>query len=201
MRGMTCFILYWLFSAAVGQSLDWTGTFTWYTPSDDELLAAVKDASGNCYGCGYIGAYPGAFGDPKDFVTIKFAPGGNVLWYKTLEGPGGYLDAATSITLDSAGVPCVAGYHGNGNTFNGYNVAIARYAPDGTTLFSTIFTAIPLSGIVSPKIAVDSGNNIFVGCTSGYSTMLLLKYAGWNVAVVQKFLVWDANHVGRLQFG
>ena len=80
-----------------------------------------------------------------DAFVAKFDSLGNIIWARTMKGPG--LGAGGSISVDSSGSPYVAGLYTDSvvfsgsstsfNTFgNGADIFLARYATNGQLLWA-----------------------------------------------------------------
>jgi hypothetical protein len=104
--------------------------------------------------------------DALKALVEQSTPAGAVLWARGFGGSGD--DEGRSIALDSEGNTLVAGYFAGSVDFGGgpltsaggNDVFVAKYAPDGTHIWSRRFGA---SGNDSGRaIAVDASNNVYV---------------------------------------
>jgi uncharacterized delta-60 repeat protein len=131
---------------------------------DDGATALALDDSGNLYVTGWsVGT--GTFYN-FDYVTIKYQPDGETTWVRRYPGPvADHDDAATAITIDSAGNIYVTGHSWDLVTYDDY--ATFKYYPDGDTAWLRRYND-PANGYDHPKdLSVDPFGNL---CLTGLSS-------------------------------
>ena len=72
---------------------------------DSEPIAMVVDKAGNIYVTGFINTVK----TDVDYITLKYAPDGNILWERRYNGTGNDVDRARSIAVDADGSVYVTG--------------------------------------------------------------------------------------------
>jgi hypothetical protein len=116
----------------------------------DVGTAISVDSQNNSYVTGHFASqmnWSGTVVTPAgiDAFVAKFDPLGNIVWSRTMKGPG--LGAGGGISVDSSGSPYVAGlytdsvvFSGSSTSFNtpgnGADIFIARYATNGQFLWA-----------------------------------------------------------------
>jgi hypothetical protein len=119
------------------------------------------DASGNVVVAGQsYGSNTGS-----DFVTVKYAPDGTLLWLRrySTRGPNG--DFARALALDASDNICVTGSGaGSGSTTDYLTV---KYASSGTQLWVKTYNGPKKANDDARAIAVDGAGNVTV---TGQST-------------------------------
>ena len=80
-----------------GQEL-WKHTYAGTAGKPDEPVAILTDASGNIYMAGVAVTQ-----NKKDYLLIKYAPDGNVLWSNLFDGGSNSDDVARDMVMDSQG--------------------------------------------------------------------------------------------------
>jgi hypothetical protein len=117
------------------------------------------DGAGHVYVTGH--SYRGT---GYDYVTIKYASDGKVLWARRYDGPGGEDDRATAVALDAQGNVYVTG--SSQGKESGRDYATLKYDPDGQLLWARRDSG-PKAGFDCPTaLAVDAAGNATV---TGYS--------------------------------
>ena len=118
------------------------------------------DGSGNVYVTGTSYDTVGHL----DYVTIKYAPNGDTLWFRRYKGPGGEYDEAFALTVDGGGNVYVTGYSAGVGT--NYDYATIKYYPNGDTAWVRRYDG-PASGVdKATAMALDDSGYIYV---TGYS--------------------------------
>jgi len=149
-------------SRGIGLASDDIATIK-YSPDGDELWVRrydgpngwdggqdmAIDKSGNVYITGYSRS-----GTLEDYITIKYAPNGDVLWQMRYNGPVDSNDVANAIAIDDSGNLYVTGRSIGSHTIQDYDYATIKYVQynclakpadangDGQVLFSDIVTII-----------------------------------------------------------
>jgi hypothetical protein len=80
-------------------ALLWTARFQSPPPTLDSAYGVAVDGDGNAYVTGWAAGRGGS-----DYVTLKYSPGGEVIWLARYNGPGDTSDASLGLALDAAGV-------------------------------------------------------------------------------------------------
>jgi hypothetical protein len=110
----------------------WTRTYDGGGGQFDEAAAVSVDGSGHIYVTG--GAVLQA-GQPSDFATLKYGPGGTLLWTVVYDSPAHDLDAASQMEVDNVGNIHVAGEsYGTGTQSDFLLVKYARAEDVGSEL-------------------------------------------------------------------
>jgi hypothetical protein len=197
--------------------LDASGNHVWsqlYGAAEQQHgMDIAVDGSGNVFVTGFfVGTID--FGGPvlssvgliEDAFLVKLDSAGNHLWTKQLGGVSEQL--ALGVDCDAAGNVVVAGYqsgtadYGGGPLVaNGRDVFVARYAANGTHLWSKIFG--DNAEQVAHAVALDGAGNVLVSGDM-YGTMTFggatLISAGERDIFVAKLSATGA-HVWSKRFG
>jgi len=154
--------------------------------SYDKAYAIIVDGSGNVYVTGQ--SYNG--GTYQDYATVKYDPDGNQLWVQRYNGPAGYHDVASALTLDSSDNIYVTGEsYGSGT---GYDYATIKYNLNGNQLWVQRYNGPGNDWDEVSAIASDGSGNIYItgrsigsGTSWDYATV---KYdSSWNQLWVQRY--------------
>ncbi len=156
----------------------------------DEGYAIAVDGSGNVYVTGLsVG-----IGTDVDYATIKYNSSGVQQWVQRYNGPGNYIDQASSIALDNSGNIYVTGWSmGSGTAFD---YATIKYNFSGVQQWVQRYNGTGGNGDERAySITVDGLGNVYVagwstlsGINSDYATV---KY---NTAGVQE---WAQRYNGQ----
>jgi len=142
--------------------------------ADSYPTALSVDASGNVYVTGYI--YDRV--TLNDYTTIKYAPNGDTLWVRRYQGPNNAEDAAAALAVDESGNVYVTGSSGIGTSVDYVTI---KYAPNGDSLWVSIYNGPGNNSDYSTAVAVDRSGNVYVtGNSYGSGTELdyaTIKYA------------------------
>jgi hypothetical protein len=122
-------------------------------------------------------------GTNVDYATIKYDTDGVQQWVQRYNGPGNYIDYATSITVDRSGNVYVTGESYRSGTNADY--ATIKYNTDGVQQWVQRYNGLGNSTDCANSIAVDSSGNVYVtgwsygnGTDEDYAT---IKYSGTGV--------------------
>jgi uncharacterized delta-60 repeat protein len=154
----------------------WTARHSAATNSVENLFAIALDAAGNVWVTGTT-ALPEM---ERDAVTIKYSPGGVLLWAAQF-GSAELFDAAYAIAIDETGNAYVAGQTGE-------DFLTIKYDGGGHQLWAATFNGTGNSTDTARSIAV-TGTNVYVTGSSWNGSNLdfmTLKYDEqgnllWNV--------------------
>jgi cysteine-rich repeat protein len=143
-------------NCVVSGSPVWTMSFAGNANLDDYASGVAVDPSGNAIVAGTT-TVPGQ--GANAWVT-KYSPAGAVIWSGTYNSPTNLDDEAFGVATDVAGNIFVVGYE----TYaaNDQDVWVRRYAPDGTIVWTQMFTSAGTATDVGYAIATDAAGNVFV---------------------------------------
>ncbi len=139
--------------AADGTRL-WRRTLNGTFGLNDQALSVAVDTDGNVLAAGLTDNT----GTGWDFTVAKFAPGGTLLWRRTLNGTANRDDVAESVAVDAHGNVLAAGY--TLNTGTGQDFTVAKFAPDGTPLWQQTFSGTANVDDAASSVAVDTDGNV-----------------------------------------
>ncbi len=154
-----------------------------------ENRALVVDTAGNSYVTGRVSNHSTA-----DYVTMKFAPNGSLLWRSTYNGPGNGFDAASTLVLDDADGVIVTGSSLGAD--GSYDYATVKYsATDGGQLWAARYDGPANGYAMAIAMAVDAFGDVAVlGQATGEDGSIdyaIVKYSGANGNEL-----WVASHGG-----
>jgi uncharacterized delta-60 repeat protein len=149
------------FRDAAAFKYDTDGNMLWLQSYDgtagelDELERLVIDDNGNVYAVGNsYGADTG-----QDILLVKYDSDGGEVWHRTLNGTANSHDKAKALQIDMDGNIFVTGGIDNGNNSD---FALAKYTPDGDTLWLRTYDGAGNFNDVGRDLAIDALNNIYV---------------------------------------
>lgn len=158
---------------------EWVARYNGMGNGEDKAYCVVSDEIGNIYVTGR--AWNGGNNGSHDVITIKYGPGGNILWMKTYNGSANNVDDARIAKLDNDGNLLVAGWTcGNSGCFEGL---LIKYNPNGIELWAKTFSYNNGGGAIY-DISIDDFNNVYAaGETYNQENKdyLLLKYSSSGV--------------------
>lgn len=130
-----------------------------YAPGMYPTIAV--DAAGNVYVAGARGLEVYRDEDERsDFLTIKYGPYGNELWWARYTGPGNLDDIVTALALDGSGNVYITGYSHVTTTLTEY--VTIKYDTNGNLQWITRYSGPGSSTNVPSAIAVDISSNVYV---------------------------------------
>ncbi len=143
----------------------WTRRYDGLENNTDRACAVKADNSGNVYVLGE--SY--SLSNNYDFVTIKYDSNGNLLWARSYDGPGNYIDIASALANDDSGNVYVTGQsYGSGT---GYDYATIKYNSNGDTIWVRTYNGPANAEERATSLAVDRQENVYVtGYTFGFGT-------------------------------
>lgn len=170
-----------------------TGNVVWESRFDnmhDQLGAIKLDNSGNIYVCGTTG--PSTFNSATwDYLIIKFDSNGNLLWFRTYDGPGSNIDQAFKIAVDNAGNAYITGFSTGAGT--GYDYATIKYDANGIQQWVKRFSGPGSNQDFGRDIALDNSGNVYVtgSCVfGGNRDYITIKYDN------DGHEIWSASYNG-----
>lgn len=129
---------------------------------------AICSSGGFIYSTGYTYAY----GEDRNFCTIKYDAGGNKVWVRTFNGPDSDTDEPVDIAADGSGNIYVAGRSKNAN--NNYDLFIIKYNANGDTLWTRNWDGGNNGDDEAKDMTVDGSGNVYVtGISDGDASLLV----------------------------
>lgn len=156
----------------------WVRIYNGPTNYPDAGKALAVDSHGNVYVTGISVTPPGN----SDYLTLKYGPSGNLLWVKTYDGEGNWVDEPEAIAIDDSGNVYVTGRSfGNQTSFDW---ATIKYFPDGDTVWVRRYNGPEDSTDYAHSLCVDKSGNVYVtgeswkpaGGRSTQSDYVTIKY-------------------------
>jgi subtilisin family serine protease len=162
-------------------TLVWSRTFD--SGIDDWGEAIAVDSSGNVY---VAGGSP-YFSKKSDFILLKYAPDGTLLWNRSYDS--GFSDYPLDMALDSTGNIYLTGLQKNTPMYPDYDMEdmlTVKYDSSGNLLWVRRYDGSDIDR--GNAIAVDGAGNVYIAGERGtgrpvgeyavqfYYEMLLLKY-------------------------
>ena len=137
-------------------SLLWGQTWSGGTGLADVITSMVLDDTGNIY---LAGSTYSTLANP-DYLVLKYAPSGALLWTATYDHAG-LIDAATGITLSNEGYPLVTG--GSATAGNAWDYATVKLNPLNGAQESVIRVSVPGVGLDNAlSFTRDDDGSIFI---------------------------------------
>jgi uncharacterized delta-60 repeat protein len=147
------------------------------------------DAAGNVFVTGWIESSAGN----TDAYTVKYSPGGDLLWGNTYVGSATGVDYGYALAVDQNGNAYVGGF-GNGNNPT-FDIFILKYNSNGDVVWTQRWSSpIQTYSAYAYSVAVDKQENVYVtgfmsdGLTDG--EFITLKYDSTGN------LQWSARYNG-----
>lgn len=156
----------------------WVRYFNGPRNGEDDALDLKVDKSGNVYvtGVSFDTNYLSS-----DYITIKYAPNGDLLWVSHYNGGAKGFNVTSTVTLavDNIGNVYVSG--GSSGIGTLFDYTTIKYSPDGDTLWVKTYNG-PIDGNDGANaLAVDDSSNVYVtGISRGVSTsddLVTIKYS------------------------
>lgn len=136
----------------------------------DNVRDMVRDASGNLY----LAGYSFSKSSDRDLLTIKLNANGDTLWTRTLDGSSSGTDEALGVAIDPAGNIIIGGFAKNSGV--SYDFFIAKYNPNGDTLFTRIYNSALNKSDKAADFALDAAGNIYLTGRSDVGAGLITNY-------------------------
>lgn len=171
------------------------GTETWYREFDgpvgrwDGVASFALDEADNVILTG--GVRGSASIDSADMVTLKYSPEGELLWSAYMDGEAHLADFGASLAVHTDGTSYVGGY-----VFDSPgepSLAVLKYAPDGSLLWSARYQFPGSSEIWSYDLALDGDGGVYLTGlirVQGQADIFTLKYSSAGM------LAWVARYGG-----
>lgn len=135
----------------------WSSRYDGPGSGTDKSNSMVVDNFGNVY---ITGSSTSAGPGTEDFVTIKYAPAGELLWEDRFNGTGSSIDIAYAIDIDTSGSIIVTG--GSIGSGSGYDYFTIKYSSEGDTLWTRRYNGPKNSKDIAYAITLDDSGNIFI---------------------------------------
>lgn len=152
----------------------WSKTNNGSADSDDLATAIAVDTAGNVFVTGGSFGASGSF----DYLTIKYSPTGQRLWYRRYDGIFSGIDYATAITTDATGNVYVTG--SSKGVDKNDDIVTIKYDTNGKSLWGKRYDGSGKGDDTAVAVVVDGTGNVYVAGTSkGNNTkndLLVLKY-------------------------
>ena len=128
---------------------------------DDQAHDIKIDSVGNVIVTGWIETAAGN----EDCHTVKYSPGGDLLWENTYAGSPTGTDYGYALTVDQADNTYVAGF-GNGTNSATFDIFVLKYDGNGNSVWTQRWSSpITNYSAYAYSIAVDNQGNVF---TTGF---------------------------------
>jgi len=189
----------------VGYSASGDTLFT--TPYDGSGAGGRKSNSiavtptGEIYVCGFD--YSGSSTAGVDYVTIKYAPSGAILWAKKYNGTSSAYDEATKVVVDGMGFAYVTGYSAGVSSLNDY--VTIKYSGTGDSLWVKRYNNSESGDDIASDIKVGPSGSVYVTGWSRDSGIrydfLTVKYSGagahlWDIRYNATHATIDSKPIG-----
>jgi hypothetical protein len=122
----------------------------------DAAVGVVVDQVGNAYVSGYLA------GAGVDWVVLKYAPDGALVWTRGLSGPGNFDDRIIKTSLDPQGDLVVTGLTKNRGDSVTNDITTVKYRPDGTIAWSRTFSGTPVTDDLVFDMAIDTVGRVYL---------------------------------------
>jgi hypothetical protein len=137
--------------------LAWTARYAGPTNAADIPVDIAADDQGNAYVTGTIIQTDPRVQLARHFTTVKFGPGGRLLWQRQYRTEGHSF--ARRLGRDRSGYIYVTGSSAS-NRFDGPQIATVKYDPDGNQIWVSRFG---IDGETDPRdMVVDATGNVHV---------------------------------------
>ena len=143
----------------------WARTYPGMQNTAEGARSLCLDAAGNVYVTGVTHSGPPTY---DDFITLKYSSTGDVIWAKTYNGPGSYVDIGSTIASDGLGSVYVAGMSYHGTVYGTQDYALVKYqAGNGDTVWARRYDGV--YDHESPiAMVIDDAQGIYLTGRSGY---------------------------------
>jgi uncharacterized delta-60 repeat protein len=169
----------------------WVQRYNGLLSYDDHAADLLLDDNANVYVTGYSNGGCGAY---WDYLTIKYNPGGSILWEAVYGGINSYSDCATALTLDADNSVYVTGMSSPLPAFPYvHDYVTVKYHPLGFQLWEVNYNGPAADEDVPVAIAVSGFGDVYV---TGYSTGAGSEYDYATVKYCQQDVAVGLNPVG-----
>ena len=133
----------------------WAQTYDGPDSESDEVVGLAVDEDGNVYVTGAVQRIDEY--SYTDIGTLKYSPGGDLLWDELYTGTNDSGAYAAAIAVDSAGNAYVGGSISGG--VDGWDNGILKYDPDGNLLWERLYRVEGNESIY--HLELDSAGNLY----------------------------------------
>lgn len=142
----------------------WTRQFAGAGEGPDEALDMALDASGNII----LTGYQKGSGTGFDFITLKYAPNGNLLWTAIYNYSTNETDQSNVVTIDAAGNIYIAGQSDKDNSpVNDDDIVVIKYNSAGTQQWVKRTDGVANSTDRPAAIAIGNDGHVIITGRSG----------------------------------
>lgn len=165
----------------------WVARFNGPANSIDDLNAIAIDSSGNVYVTGLALYDPGSGGD---IATIKYNSDGVMLWVRSYDGAGNYIDRGNSIAVDVSGNVYVTGLSSLSATKSEFTTI--KYNSMGIQQWIKFYSGTGDYKDEATSIAIDDSGNVYVTgeswvAGSGYNYVTIKYNSSGEVMWLQSY--------------
>lgn len=118
-----------LLKYAASGALLWKRSYNGPDSGFDEAYAVAVAPDGSVYACGVTDVA----GHEQDFLLLKYAAAGNLLWSRTYNGPASGEDVCYGVAVAPDGSVFATGW------LNGGKVLLQKYSPDGVRRWNKVY--------------------------------------------------------------
>lgn len=164
------YFLLFVFSSLAQVNQEWVKRYNSTGAANDYAKAVTYDASGNVYVTGSAN---------NDYLTVKYSPGGSLLWQAVYAGPANDDDTPNSIFTDNAGNVYITGSSFGNSSENDF--ATVKYDANGNQLWVQRYNGTNNDNDMAVSVVVDASGNVYTGgwssSTNGGTDFVIVKYS------------------------
>jgi Big-like domain-containing protein len=170
----------------------WTNRFDGPAGQDDLARQVAVDAAGNVFVVGESQVSSTV----QDIVTIKYSPGGAMLWASHFNQHGTNFHQSSDLAVDAQGNSFVtmSSFYSDELPF-----ITVKYNPSGTAVWTNFYEGSANGLDFAKSVAVDAGGNVFVGGSSSETDLgyiyTLIKYTTGGTALWTNHYSRDGNEI------
>src|SRR5678815_3164626 len=152
----TCFPFLIFCYVGFGQTPVWTAKY-----DNANARAMAVDAAGNTY---VTGPADGGKKNGLDFLTVKYSPGGSLIWSARYNGPNSGEDWPYAIAVDGSGNVAITGRSLVSSSGKGpnYDYATVKYSPSGELVWSARYGSAGNRCDIPQDVKVDDDGYVYV---------------------------------------
>ena len=155
---------------------EWVKTCNVSGNSVEQGIAVTVDSDNNIYSLGYTES--SGVNNSRDFLLVKYSPGGTQLWADTYNGPSDNIDDPIAIATSISGNVYITG--NSIGTGTGYDIVTMMYDSGGSRQWVQRFNGSGNSLDEVCAIVTDGNNNVYIAGSSfptiGQSQCFIIKY-------------------------
>jgi hypothetical protein len=134
----------------------WARRYDGPVSGSDGAVSVAVDHLGNAYVSGH------SSGTGFDWVTLKYAPDGALIWTRRHSGPGNFDDVISATSLDPQGDLVVTGITKNRGDSVTNDITTLKYRPDGAIAWASTFSGTAVTDDLVFDMAVDVTGAIYL---------------------------------------